>query len=56
MYILREDFNISYPLIGQKTWWKRPYNCYSLVFKDKNDLKDDPRLVGEIEQIRTMFK
>jgi len=31
MYILREDFQVSYPAIGQKTWWSRPHHRDSLV-------------------------
>jgi chromosomal replication initiator protein len=34
MYILREDFNVSYPLIGQKTRRKRPHDSNSLMLKD----------------------
>lgn len=56
MYILREDFNISYPLIGQKLGGKDHTTVIHSCLKIKNDLKDDPRLVGEIEQIRAMFK
>ena len=31
MYILREDFNVSNPLIGQKLGGKDHTSCYSLV-------------------------
>jgi len=33
MYLLREDFSISYPTIG--TWWPRPYDSYPLLRKNK---------------------
>ena len=55
MYILREDFNVSYPLIGQKLGGKDHTTVIHSCLKIKNDLKDDPKLVEEIEQIRIMF-
>ena len=56
MYILREDFNISYPLIGQKLGGKDHTTVIHSCLKIKNDLKNDQNLVRDIEQIRTMFK
>ncbi|MEZ4210781.1 MAG: chromosomal replication initiator protein DnaA [Candidatus Paceibacterota bacterium] len=55
MYILREDFNVSYPLIGQKLGGKDHTTVTHSCLKIKNDLKEDPKLVEEIEQIRVMF-
>lgn len=55
MYILREDFNVSYPLIGQKLGGKDHTTVIHSCLKIKNDLKEDPKLVEEIEQIRVMF-
>lgn len=55
MYILREDFNVSYPLIGQKLGGKDHTTVIHSCLKIKNDLKEDPKLVEEIEQIRIMF-
>lgn len=55
MYILREDFNVSYPLIGQKLGGKDHTTVIHSCLKIKKDLKEDPRLVEEIEQIRVMF-
>ena len=56
MYILREDFNISYPLIGQKLKSKDHTTVIHSHLKIKKDLNTDPGLVQEIEKIRIMFK
>ncbi|MCE9585659.1 chromosomal replication initiator protein DnaA [Candidatus Nomurabacteria bacterium] len=56
MYILREDFNVSYPLIGQKLGGKDHTTVIHSYLKIKEELKDDNQLMQEIEQIRVMFK
>jgi len=56
MYLLREDFNVSYPLIGQKLGGKDHTTVIHSCLKIKNDLKTDPQLIQELEQIRIMFK
>jgi len=56
MYLLREDFNVSYPLIGQKLGGKDHTTVIHSCLKIKGDLKDDPGLLQELEQIRIMFK
>ena len=56
MYLLREDFNVSYPLIGQKLGGKDHTTVIHSCLKVKNDLKTDPQLLQELEQIRIMFK
>ncbi len=56
MYLLREDFNVSYPLIGQKLGGKDHTTVIHSCLKIKNDLKSDPQLLQELEQIRIMFK
>jgi chromosomal replication initiator protein len=56
MYLLREDFNISYPLIGQKLGGKDHTTVIHSCLKIKSDLKNDPQLLQELEQIRIMFK
>ena len=56
MYLLREDFNISYPLIGQKLGGRDHTTVIHSHLKIKNDLKTDPSLLQEIEKIRIMFK
>lgn len=56
MYLLREDFNISYPLIGQKLGDRDHTTVIHSHLKIKGDLKTDPSLLQEIEKIRIMFK
>ena len=56
MYLLREDFNVSYPLIGQKLGGKDHTTVIHSYLKIKNDLKNNPLLLQELEQIRIMFK
>jgi len=56
MYLLREDFNVSYPLIGQKLGGKDHTTVIHSCLKIKADLKSDPQLLQELEQIRIMFK
>ena len=56
MYLLREDFNVSYPLIGQKLGGKDHTTVIHSCLKVKNDMKTDPQLLQELEQIRIMFK
>jgi len=56
MYLLREDFNVSYPLIGQKMGGKDHTTVIHSFLKIKNDLKTDNSLSSELEQIRVSFK
>ena len=56
MYILREDFNISYPLIGQKLGGKDHTTVIHSCLKVKKDLKEDQKVAQDLEQIRMMFK
>jgi len=56
MYLLREDFGVSYPLIGQKLGGKDHTTVIHSCLKIKADLKNDPQLLQELEQIRVMFK
>ena len=56
MYVLREDFNVSYPLIGQKLGGKDHTTVIHSYLKIKTDLKNDPQLLQELEAIRIMFK
>jgi chromosomal replication initiator protein len=56
MYLLREDFSVSYPLIGQKLGGKDHTTVIHSCLKIKTDLKNDPQLLSELEQIRIMFK
>ena len=56
MYILREDFNVSYPLIGQKLGGKDHTTVIHSCLKVKNDIKNDMLLAQEVDQIRALFK
>ena len=55
MYLLREDFNVSYPLIGQKLGGKDHTTVIHSCTKIKNELKNDTELTGDLEQLRAMF-
>ena len=56
MYILREDFNISFPLIGQKLGGKDHTTVIHSCLKVKNELKKNTTLIQEIDQVRLLFK
>ena len=56
MYVLREDFNISYPLIGQKLGGKDHTTVIHSCIKIKEELKNNSLLVQELEQVRNLFK
>ena len=56
MYILREDFNVSYPLIGQKLGGKDHTTVIHSCLKVKNDIKNDMLIAQEVDQIRALFK
>lgn len=55
MYILREDFNISYPAIGEKLGGRDHTTVMHSCEKIKNDMKADEILVQEINQLRSIF-
>jgi len=55
MYILREDFNVSYPSIGQKLGGRDHTTVMHSCDKIKNDIKTDQTLVEEINQIRALI-
>ena len=55
MYILREDFNISFPSIGQKLGGRDHTTVIHSCEKVKNDLRMDPTLAQELNQIRAMI-
>lgn len=56
MYILREDFNISYPSIGQKIGGRDHTTVIHSCEKIKNDIKENSELAQEIHQIKSMLK
>lgn len=55
MYILREDFSISYPSIGEKMGGRDHTTVIHSCEKIKKEIKLDDVLLGEIQQIRTMI-
>lgn len=55
MYILREDFNISYPAIGEKLGGRDHTTVMHSCEKIKNDLKGDDMLIQEVNQLRSIF-
>lgn len=56
MYILREDFQVSYPAIGQKMGGRDHTTVIHSCEKVKNDLKTNGELEEEISQIRLLLK
>ncbi len=55
MYILREDFNTSYPYIGQKLGGRDHTTVIHACEKIKGDIKSDTTLVQELDQIRSLL-
>lgn len=55
MYILREDFNVSFPSIGEKMGGRDHTTVIHSCNKIKEDLKSDSVLMEEISQIRAMM-
>ncbi len=55
MYILREDFNISFPTIGEKMGGRDHTTVIHSCEKVKNDLKFDKLLEQQITEIRNIL-
>lgn len=55
MYLLREDFNISFPTIGDKLGGRDHTTVIHSCDKIKNDIKNDPGLVKELTELRALF-
>lgn len=55
MYILREDFSTSYPTIGNKLGGRDHTTVIHSCEKIKRDLKENPLLEQQINQIRSML-
>ncbi len=55
MYILREDFNISYPSIGEKLGGRDHTTVIHSCEKIKDELKTNNLLLQELSQIRSMI-
>lgn len=56
MYILREDFQVSYPAIGQKLGGRDHTTVIHSCEKIKRELKEDEELEEEITQVRMLLK
>lgn len=56
MFVLREDFNESYPAIGAKLGGKDHTTVIHSYEKIKHDLTTDPHLMKELDDIRILFK
>jgi chromosomal replication initiator protein len=56
MFLLREDFHISFPTIGEKLGGRDHTTVIHSCDKVKNDLVTDSVLSNEIHQIRLMLK
>lgn len=56
MYLLREDFSISYPMIGQKLGGKDHTTVIHSCLKIKTELGKQPALVQDLERLRVMYK
>lgn len=55
MYILREEFDVSYPSIGQKLGGRDHTTVIHSCEKIKSEIKTNPILAQEVKQIRSMF-
>jgi len=55
MYILREDFGISYPSIGEKLGGRDHTTVIHSCEKIKENLKTDSSLIQELEQIKSII-
>ncbi len=55
MYILREEFDVSYPSIGQKLGGRDHTTVIHSCEKIKSEMKTNHLLAQEIKQIRSMF-
>ena len=56
MYILREDYNISFPHIGKKLGGRDHTTVMHSYEKITRELTEDPNLIHDLEQIRAMLQ
>ena len=56
MYIMREDYNVSYPSIGDRLGGRDHTTVIHSCDKIKQELLHNTTLVHEVEQIRAMLK
>ena len=55
MYILREDFSVSYPTIGSKLGGRDHTTVIHSCEKVKREIVDDTELAKEVQDIRTLL-
>lgn len=55
MYILREDFKISFPTIGEKLGGRDHTTVMHSCEKVREELEDSPQLISDLDSIRSMF-
>ena len=55
MYILREDFSVSYPTIGNKLGGRDHTTVIHSCEKVKREVSSDTELAKEIQDIRTLL-
>lgn len=55
MFLLREEFQISFPMIGQKLGGRDHTTVIHSCEKIREDLKKDSFLMQELDQLRSMF-
>lgn len=55
MYILREDFRVSYPTIGQKLGGRDHTTVIHSCEKVRNELKENTTLAQELSQVRMLI-
>jgi len=55
MYLLREDYNISFPHIGRELGGRDHTTVIHSCNKITDDIKEDPNLTQEIEEMRSML-
>jgi chromosomal replication initiator protein len=55
MYLLREDFNSSYPYIGEKFGGKDHTTVIHAYEKIANHVKNDEKIQEDIKQIRELL-
>lgn len=56
MYILREDYDVSYPSIGEKLGGRDHTTVIHSCEKVKEALHTNPQLMNEVERIRSMLQ
>ena len=56
MYLLREDYHISYPMIGDKLGGRDHTTVMHSCDKIKNEIVHDQTLREELEEIRAILK